>query len=53
MIPPTLTSRGTVAVADRLGWGEAVGMNRRRSCPQLQPAPSAFAGYRFPPEVIG
>lgn len=27
-------------------------MHRRRSCPQLQPAPSAFAGFRFPAEVI-
>jgi transposase, IS6 family len=27
-------------------------MNRHQSCPQLQPAPSAFAGFRFPPEVI-
>jgi len=27
-------------------------MYRRRSCPQLQPVPSAFAGFRFPPEVI-
>ena len=47
-----VTSPGTVALADRVGWGEAVGMKHRRACPQLQPAPSAFTGYRFPPEVI-
>ena len=27
-------------------------MKRRRSCPPLHPRPSAFAGYRFPPDVI-
>ena len=26
-------------------------MKRRRSCPQLQLVPSAFAGFRFPPDV--
>ena len=39
-------------MADRLGWGEAVRMKRRRAYPPIQPAPSAFAGFRFPPEVI-
>jgi transposase, IS6 family len=32
--------------------GEAVGMKRRRSCPAVQLRWSAFAGYRFPPDVI-
>lgn len=32
--------------------GEADGMKRRRSCPQIRPGSVAFAGYRFPPEVI-
>jgi transposase-like protein len=27
-------------------------MKRRRSRPQIQPPSAAFAGYRFPPEVI-
>jgi transposase, IS6 family len=27
-------------------------MKPRWSCPLIQPAPSAFAGFRFPPEVI-
>jgi len=27
-------------------------MKRRRSCPPIQMGASAFAGYRFPPEVI-
>ena len=27
-------------------------MKRRRSRPQVQPGSAAFAGYRFPPEVI-
>lgn len=27
-------------------------MRRSRSCPSLEVAPSAFAGFRFPPEVI-
>ena len=27
-------------------------MRRRRSCPAVEPRVSAFAGYRFPPEVI-
>ncbi len=26
-------------------------MNRRRSCPPLHLRPSAFVGYRFPPDV--
>jgi hypothetical protein len=32
--------------------GEGVGMKRRRSCPPVQLRLSAFAGYRFPPDVI-
>lgn len=27
-------------------------MKHRRSCPKIQPGSAAFAGYRFPPEVI-
>ena len=27
-------------------------MKRRRSCPAVDPNRSAFAGYRFPPDVI-
>jgi transposase-like protein len=27
-------------------------MKRRRSCPQIQPGSVAFAGFRFPPEVV-
>jgi transposase, IS6 family len=43
---------GTVALADRVGCGEAVVMKRRRSCPPSRMGLSAFAGFRFPPEVI-
>jgi hypothetical protein len=32
--------------------GEVVGMKRRRSCYPAQMKASAFAGYRFPAEVI-
>ena len=32
--------------------GEAAGMKRRRSRPPVHQASSAFAGFRFPPEVI-
>jgi hypothetical protein len=44
--------RGTVAFVDHLPNGEAVGMTRRQSCSPLHLRPSAFAGYRFPTEVI-
>ncbi len=43
---------GTVALADRVGCGEAVVMKRRGSCPPSRIGLSAFAGFRFPPEVI-
>ena len=46
------TLGGSVALADHLGWGEAVGMDRRRACPPIQLGSPAFAGFRFPPEVI-
>jgi transposase-like protein len=32
--------------------GEADVMKRRRSCPPIQSGSAAFAGFRFPPEVI-
>ncbi len=32
--------------------GEARRMKRRRSCPPIQTGSAAFAGFRFPPEVI-
>src|SRR5205807_1935375 len=32
--------------------GEAVGMKRRRPGPPIQQGSAAFAGFRFPPEVI-
>jgi hypothetical protein len=42
---------GTVALAVTVPSGETVGMRGRR--PRPAPAPrSAFAGFRFPPEVI-
>src|ERR1700730_12305716 len=44
--------RGAVALADRDRGGEAIRMRRRRSCPEVQPGAPAFAGYRFPSEVI-
>jgi transposase, IS6 family len=34
------------------GGGEAVVMKPRRVYPPIQTEPSAFAGFRFPPEVI-
>jgi hypothetical protein len=43
---------GSVALADRSPGGEAVGMKRYRSSPASALKGSAFAGYRFPPEVI-
>jgi len=46
------TPPGTVALADRDGGGEAVVVKRRWSCPPSQMGLSAFAGFRFPPEVI-
>jgi IS6 family transposase len=35
-----------------LGRGEAVVMKRRPTCPPIDVERSAFAGFRFPPEVI-
>jgi len=32
--------------------GEAGGVKRRRSCPPIKTGSEAFAGFRFPPEVI-
>ena len=36
----------------RLQLNQAGQMNRRPPCPTVQPPRSAFAGFRFPPEVI-
>jgi hypothetical protein len=45
------TTGGTVALAVTVPSGEIAGMRARR--PRPAPAPrSAFAGFRFPPEVI-
>jgi hypothetical protein len=33
--------------------GEAVGVKRRYLVRPVQPSTSAFAGFRFPPEVVG
>jgi transposase, IS6 family len=38
-------------LVDRVLDAEAVGMKRRRSCPAGELRASAFAGYRFPPDV--
>ena len=46
-----LTRRGTVALKDRPGERESVGMIHHCSM-SLPVDPSAFAGFRFPPEVI-
>jgi hypothetical protein len=46
------TRAGSVALVDGVPGGEAVGMKRRRSCPAVEARASAFAGYRFPPDVI-
>jgi hypothetical protein len=48
----TMPTMGFVALADRVLGGEAVGMKRRRSCSAVHLRASAFAGYRFPPDVI-
>ncbi|HUP76715.1 MAG TPA: WhiB family transcriptional regulator, partial [Acidimicrobiales bacterium] len=46
-------AQGSVALADRVRHREGVGMNhRRRQVAPLVPELSAFAGFRFPPEVI-
>jgi hypothetical protein len=42
---PALT--GTVALTDRVQFGERVSVNRRSRVES-----ASFAGYRFPPEVI-
>jgi hypothetical protein len=47
-----MTCAGSVALVDRVLDGEAVGTTRRRSCPVVELRVSAFAGYRFPPDVI-
>ena len=39
-------------MADGVLADDAVEMRRRRSCPPVRLRLSAFAGYRFPPEVI-
>ena len=43
---------GTVALSVHVRCGEAGGMKRRRSCPPIMTGSEAFAGFRFPPEVI-
>src|SRR5438552_1064055 len=48
-----MTGDGTVALTDRVFGGEGVEMNhRRRQVAPLESELSAFAGFRFPPEVI-
>jgi hypothetical protein len=46
------TPEGTVALADHVGRGEGVGMRRGRRLVPVVSEPTAFAGFRFPPEVI-
>jgi hypothetical protein len=46
-----MTLQGSGALMDRVLGGEAVGMKHRRSCSGTKLS-SAFAGYRFPPDVI-
>ena len=43
---------GSVALADRVFGREGGDMQRRRQVAPFAPELSAFAGYRFPPEVI-
>ena len=48
----TMLVEGLLRWPIAVGWGEAVWMKRRRSCPVIQTGSATFAGYRFPPEVI-
>lgn len=49
---PSAASTWLCCVGRSLLPGEAIGAGRRRSCPPVQAKDSAFAGDRFPPEVI-
>lgn len=49
---PPREKDGSVALSVHRAYGEADEMTRRRSCPPIQPGSAAFAGFRFPPEVI-
>jgi transposase, IS6 family len=51
-VRPGTSPVGTVALAEVAGEGEGGGMRSRRGLPVPAFSSSAFAGFRFPPEII-